>query len=58
MMPRVGTLLAFSGLLLAFLLSWHLGDPTPFNIVAPVAVGGKWAEAVAQRLREPPKEAR
>lgn len=48
---RVGTVLSAAGLGLAFLLSWKLADPSPFTVVAPIAIGGKWAENVAERLK-------
>ena len=46
---RVGSWLAFTGLVLGFVLSWHLQDPTPFTAVGGAAVAGKWAESVMQR---------
>lgn len=46
---RFGSVLAGGGLLLSFGLSVYLKDPTPFTVVAPVCIGGKWAESFAQR---------
>lgn len=46
---RVGTALSFTGTILAFVLAWHLEDPTPFTVVAPVAVAGKWLENIQER---------
>lgn len=46
---RVGTALSFTGTILAFVLSWHLTDPTPFTVVVPIAVGGKWWENIQER---------
>lgn len=53
---RVGTLLAFTGLVLAFVLAWRLEDPTPFTVLAPVAVGGKWLENWQERRTPRPPE--
>lgn len=46
---RVGTAVAFTGLLLSFALAWKLEDPTPFTVVGLAAVTGKWCENVAER---------
>jgi hypothetical protein len=54
---RAGTVLAFTGLLLSFVLSAYLKDPTPFTAVGSLAVGGKWAESFAQRKYSPRQEA-
>jgi hypothetical protein len=52
---RIGSVLALTGLLLSFMLSVYLKDPTPFTVVAPVAIGGKWAESMVQRYRAKPE---
>lgn len=46
---RMGTAIAFTGLILSFLLSVILTDPTPFTVTAPVCVGGKWVENWQER---------
>lgn len=46
---RVGTVLSLSGLALSFALAAYLHDPTPFTVVAPIAIGGKWFENYAER---------
>lgn len=47
---RAGTWIAVLGLALSFALSLVLKTPGPFTIVAPIAVGGKWAENVSERV--------
>lgn len=53
---RVGTWLAATGLVLGFALSVYLKDPTPFTVVAPIAIGGKWWENIVERRRVVSKE--
>ena len=51
----MGSVLAVSGLALSFALSVYLKDPTPFTVVAPVCIGGKWAENYAERKYPQPQ---
>lgn len=51
---RVGTALAFTGLVLSFALSWYLKDPIAFTATAPIAIGGKWWENITERKRPAP----
>ena len=55
---RVGTALAFTALILAFVLSWKLSDPGPFVVTAPVCIGGKWLENWEERrhLKKSPND--
>lgn len=46
---RIGTALAFTALILSFLLSLYLRDGTPFTATAPTAVAGKWLENWQER---------
>lgn len=48
---RIGTVLAFYGITLAFVLSVYLKDGSPFMTTAPVAIGGKWLENYQERRR-------
>lgn len=52
---RAGTVLAGAGLVMSFVLAWHLSDPSPFIVVAPVAIGGKWVENFAERWKPKPE---
>ena len=48
---RAGTAISTLGLCLSFALAWILGEASPFVVVAPIAVGGKWAENLMERRK-------
>lgn len=48
---RIGTVLAFTTLILAFALAVYLKDANPFTASAPFVVGGKFMENYQERKR-------
>lgn len=46
---RVLTILSVGGLVLSFVLSWILRDPSPFTVVGGIAVGGKALDNAAEK---------